>query len=870
MQAAGTLASGATARQVARRTRAAVRVGGLGVRALASPAANAAGKPWQFLTPPAREDQVMLGCVSYDPAVGTIWEGMRQYMIGEGGVPGFDFVLFTNYEAQVSALLGGVIDIAWNGPLAHVLAQSRHPGLVSLGMRDVDCDFRTVCLARRDAGIASVQDLAGKRVVTGASDSPQGHIVPVHWLHSMGIKPASIRACDADLGKHGDTAMGEIHALAALASGEADAAILSDMMWQRGLQGMYGLDAAALADKVTVLEQAPPVFDHCQFDTLERSWKTEAFSRALFAMDMKNPAHTEVMKLEGISKSWAPTRETGYSVFRSALTSQLASAGRRGLATRAGGCTPRAFSTSAAARAPQAGGGEGKGSAGTVGVIGGGVAGIETVRALQAKGFAVTLFEAADTVGGVWRENYLNFGVQVPKQLYEFTDLPFDEVPFGQYPTGPQTQAYIERYVAHFGLKDSMRLGVRVQSAKPTADGKGWTLVTKPSAGGAAQEHAFDKLVVCTGMYSGKNKNIPLPAGGAGAFTGEVMHSHDFRSPNQVAGKKVVVIGNGKSAVDCAVNASNSGASSVTLLSRRPHWPTPRKIANLIPFQHVFLSRLGQALVIGLRGPLPGAAPAGMSLWHTVGAPIMAGAFKLVELIFAAQFGNVTGPTSPFLKASVVTDFYGYAQVLDYEMRNKVKSGDVQWKMGAVEAFTKSGVTTGNGAEQIDCDVAIYGTGFAKDYSFFDDATRKRLNVEADGLYLFRHTVPTAVDNLAFVGSEVATISNIGTYAIQAAWVAKLWKGEMAAVGDKSEMEAEVEATKAWKRSWMPDTASRASLVLLHQTHFHDRLLKDMGVSHRRKGLNVVAEMFAPYAPADYKGVMARDPCGCGGMSGGD
>lgn len=77
------------------------------------------------------------------------------------------------------------------------------------------------------------------------------------------------------------------------------------------------------------------------------------------------------------------------------------------------------------------------------------------------------------------------------------------------------------------------------------------------------------------------------------------------------------------------------------------------------------------------------------------------------------------------------------------------------------------------------------GTGFDKDYSIFDDTTRQQLNVETDGLYLFRHTVPTKVDNLAFVGSEIATISNIGTYGIQAAWLGKLWRGEMPAVDDR-------------------------------------------------------------------------------------
>lgn len=34
----------------------------------------------QFLAPPAREDQVMLGCVAYDPAVGSIWGCMKTYL----------------------------------------------------------------------------------------------------------------------------------------------------------------------------------------------------------------------------------------------------------------------------------------------------------------------------------------------------------------------------------------------------------------------------------------------------------------------------------------------------------------------------------------------------------------------------------------------------------------------------------------------------------------------------------------------------------------------------------------------------------------------------------------------------------------------
>ena len=45
-----------------------------------------------------------------------------------------------------------------------------------------------------------------------------------------------------------------------------------------------------------------------------------------------------------------------------------------------------------------------------VAVVGAGVAGLNSARALAAQGFSVTVFEAADDIGGVWRRNYDGFG----------------------------------------------------------------------------------------------------------------------------------------------------------------------------------------------------------------------------------------------------------------------------------------------------------------------------------------------------------------------------------------------------------------------------------------------------------------------------
>jgi dimethylaniline monooxygenase (N-oxide forming) len=111
------------------------------------------------------------------------------------------------------------------------------------------------------------------------------------------------------------------------------------------------------------------------------------------------------------------------------------------------------------------------------------------------------------------------------------------------------------------------------------------------------------------------------------------------------------------------------------------------------------------------------------------------------------------------------------------------------------------------------------------------------------------------VDNLAFVGSELAVISNISGYGLQAAWLANFWS-DGSSDYDKAAMEQEVEELKKWKRKWMPNTPSRASLVLLHQIHFYDRLLRDLGVNQKRKS-NFLSEWFMPYHSEDFNGVLA-------------
>jgi phosphonate transport system substrate-binding protein len=266
----------------------------------------------------SNEKTILLGAVAYDPKVLTIWEGIREHF-QEQGVP-MDFALFSNYERQVEELLKGHIDIAWNTPLAHVRVRQRTRGeSLSLGMRDSDRDFHAKVIVRRDRGIKSLKDLAGKTLAVGSADSTQARILPLYFIAKEGVDVSQINllAFDTDLGKHGDTGTSEIDVLKALHDGRADAGTVGDLIWVNE-QSAGHVDSS----KVEVLWTTPG-FDHCMFDAHPSlaPEKIESFKRALFAMKWENPQQRRLLELEGL-REWLPPREEGYESLQAALKPQ--------------------------------------------------------------------------------------------------------------------------------------------------------------------------------------------------------------------------------------------------------------------------------------------------------------------------------------------------------------------------------------------------------------------------------------------------------------------------------------------------------------------------------------------------------------------
>merc|ERR1719473_2028443 len=180
-----------------------------------------------------------------------------------------------------------------------------------------------------------------------------------------------------------------------------------------------------------------------------------------------------------------------------------------------------------------------------------------------------------------------------------------------------------------------------------------------------------------------------------------------------------------------------------------------------------------------------------------------------------------------------------------------IRSGALKVRKDSIARYTPDGVDLAHNGASIGADLVVYGTGFIKSYDYLDADVQAKLQLQRDGLYLYRSLLPVSVPGIAFLGSEVSTFNNVLTHSLQAVWLSRLLTGAMA-LPPPREMQKAVEAEMNWKRTWMPSTSARAAIQQLHMPKYHDRLLADMGEAACRKS-NPFFEAFVPYNARDYR-----------------
>jgi 4-hydroxyacetophenone monooxygenase len=202
-------------------------------------------------------------------------------------------------------------------------------------------------------------------------------------------------------------------------------------------------------------------------------------------------------------------------------------------------------------------------------VIGAGASGLCAAINLKAAGVPFEVFERRETVGGVWQDNrYPGAGVDTPNHLYSFSFAPYD---WSQYfVLRDELHDYFEDVADRFEVRRHIRFNTDVIAAVYNSATQCWDVRIR-NADGSEETRTANVLISAAGIFNPPAfPDIP----GLDSFAGRMWHSAEWPADGSVEGKRVLMIGNGASAMQIGPEIQHQ-VESLTIFQRAPHWASP-------------------------------------------------------------------------------------------------------------------------------------------------------------------------------------------------------------------------------------------------------------------------------------------------------
>lgn len=201
-------------------------------------------------------------------------------------------------------------------------------------------------------------------------------------------------------------------------------------------------------------------------------------------------------------------------------------------------------------------------------VVGAGFSGIGTAIKLDEAGLGdYLLIEAGDGAGGTWHWNtYPGIAVDIPSFSYQFS---FEQRPDWSrtYAPGGELKAYAEYCVDKYGIRSKIRFNTKVLGAEYDEERALWQVQTDP---GGVVTARF--LVNASGVLT--TPKLP-DIDGVDSFDGITMHTARWDHQQDLAGKRVAIIGTGASAVQVIPEIAPI-VNRLTVFQRTPIWCFPK------------------------------------------------------------------------------------------------------------------------------------------------------------------------------------------------------------------------------------------------------------------------------------------------------
>ncbi len=201
-------------------------------------------------------------------------------------------------------------------------------------------------------------------------------------------------------------------------------------------------------------------------------------------------------------------------------------------------------------------------------IAGTGFAGLcAAIKLKQAGETSFLLLEKADDYGGTWRDNiYPGCACDIPSHLYSLSFEPNTDWS-RMYPTQPEILAYLRGVAAKHDLSGRTRFGAKLEEAV-------WDEARGVWRAACADGRIFEGRMLFSAMGPLHVPAIPRIAG-AENFAGAAFHSAHWDFSQDLAGKRVAVIGTGASAIQFIPQIAPL-VEKLTVFQRTPPWIMPK------------------------------------------------------------------------------------------------------------------------------------------------------------------------------------------------------------------------------------------------------------------------------------------------------
>ncbi|MET0469072.1 MAG: NAD(P)/FAD-dependent oxidoreductase [Aeromicrobium sp.] len=333
----------------------------------------------------------------------------------------------------------------------------------------------------------------------------------------------------------------------------------------------------------------------------------------------------------------------------------------------------------------------------SIGIIGSGFGALSVAIELQRAGHTdLRLWERADGIGGVWRDNtYPGAACDVPSPLYSFSYEPNTDWSY-RYAGQGEILDYIRATADKYGITPLVQVGHDVVAARFDEDAATWTVGFSDGS-----EQTVDLLVSAVGQLS----QPVLPSiPGVDSFEGISFHSARWDHGVELSGQRVAVIGTGASAIQFIPHVAEL-ADHVTVFQRTPSYIVPKPDQAYGPRYRSVLRHVPGALRAerATTWGLGEQFARGLDDDSTVGKLISAVAKKHLE----AKIKD------PELRAKLTPDYpVGCKRILFANTYYPaIAQPHVDLVAHPITAVTPTGVQTADGTVH-EVDVVIYATGF--------------------------------------------------------------------------------------------------------------------------------------------------------------